>query len=134
MSDGPGRGYLLDTHIALWAIGQPQNLSDAAREAVLAGPNFLSVVAYWEVTIKAAKGSLKMDSPNDWWVEALDKLVATALPIYPQHVGALHRLPVIHKDPFDRIQIAQATLEGLTLVTADAEIARYASLGLRVVE
>jgi PIN domain nuclease of toxin-antitoxin system len=60
-------------------------------------------------------------------------LAATVLLLRPDHVAAVHGLPPIHKDPFDRVLIAQATVEGLALVTSDSEIARYASKRLRVV-
>lgn len=127
------RGFLLDTHTALWAVGQPEALSTGARRAVLAGPNFLSAVSYWEVVIKCMKGTLDVGDPRLWWAETLEKLVARPLPLRPDHVGALWTLPPLHKDPFDRILIAQARLEGLTLVSADAEVARYSPAGLQVI-
>jgi PIN domain nuclease of toxin-antitoxin system len=127
------RGYLLDTHTALWALERPEALSKAACNAASSGPNVLSVVSYWEVTIKSMKGKLDVGDPRQWWQEALEQLAATALPLRPDHVAAVHGLPPIHKDPFDRVLIAQAVAEKLTLVTSDGEVARYAAKGLRVV-
>lgn len=101
--------------------------------AIAEGPNFLSVVSYWEVVIKSMKGRIDMGDPRLWWLETLDQLAATPLLLRPEHVSAVSGLPPIHKDPFDRILIGQATVEGLTLVTADAEIARYASADLKVI-
>jgi PIN domain nuclease of toxin-antitoxin system len=79
------------------------------------------------------KGTLDVGDPRIWWQEALEQLAATPLLLRPQHVAAVFGLAPIHKDPFDRILIAQATVEGLSLVSADAEIRRYASKTLRVV-
>ena len=134
MSDEvPVRGYLLDTHTAIWALDTPENLTASARKAVLAGPNVLSVVSYWEVMLKSMKGTLDVGDPRAWWFDALDQLAATPLLLRPQHVAGVYALPPIHKDPFDRMLIAQAAAEGLALVTTDAEIARYASKTLRLV-
>jgi PIN domain nuclease of toxin-antitoxin system len=129
----PARGYLLDTHTAIWALDTPELLTASARKAVLAGPNVLSMVSYWEVMLKSMKGKLDVSDPRAWWFDALDQLAATPLLLRPQHVAGVYALPPIHKDPFDRMLIAQATAEGLALVTTDGEIARYASKILRVV-
>ena len=127
------RGYLLDTHTAIWALDTPEKLTDSARKAVLYGPNFLSLVSYWEVMIKSMKGTLDVGDPRVWWSEALDQLAATPLLLRPQHIAGVFGLPPIHKDPFDRMLIAQATAEGLALVTTDGEMLRYASNALQVV-
>jgi PIN domain nuclease of toxin-antitoxin system len=124
---------LLDTHTAIWALDTPENLTASARKAVLSGPNVLSVVSYWEVMLKSMKGRLDVGDPRAWWFDALDQLAATPLLLRPQHVAGVYALPPIHKDPFDRMLIAQAAAEGLALVTADGEIARYASKALRIV-
>jgi PIN domain nuclease of toxin-antitoxin system len=126
-------GFLLDTCSALLALADPDALSPAARKAILAGPNLLSVVSYWEVMLKSMKGALDVGDPRAWWFDALEQLAATPLVLRPQHVAGVYALPPVHKDPFDRMLIAQATSEGLALVTTDGEIARYASKGLRVV-
>ncbi|MGD0904804.1 MAG: type II toxin-antitoxin system VapC family toxin [Terracidiphilus sp.] len=126
-------GFLLDTCSALLALADPDALSPAARKAILAGPNHLSVVSYWEVMLKSMKGALDVGDPRAWWFDALEQLAATPLALRPQHVAGVYGLPPIHKDPFDRMLIAQAAGEGLALVTTDGEIARYASKGLRVV-
>jgi PIN domain nuclease of toxin-antitoxin system len=117
----------------IWALDRPEALSSAARRAVSSGPNFLSVASYWEAMVKSMKGTLDVGDPRIWWQEALEQLAATPLILRPQHVTAVYALPPIHKDPFDRMLVAQATVEGLSLVSADVEIARYASKNLRVV-
>jgi PIN domain nuclease of toxin-antitoxin system len=129
----PERGYLLDTHTAIWALDRPQALSTSARKAASEGPNVLSVVVYWEVMIKSMKGKLDVGDPRAWWFDALDQLAATPLLLHPRHIAAVHSLPPIHKDPFDRMLIAQATAEGLTLVTGDAQMAHYGSQSLTVI-
>ena len=124
---------MLDTHTVIWALDTPELLTDAARGAVLSGPNVLSVVSYWEVMLKSMKGKLDVGDPRIWWSEALDQLAATPLVLRPQHITELYALPPIHKDPFDRMLIAQAAAEGLTLVSSDSDIMRYSSNSLRVV-
>jgi PIN domain nuclease of toxin-antitoxin system len=129
----PAGRYLIDTHAAIFTMSQSNSLSATAKAAIAEGPNVLSVVVYWEVMIKSMKGKLDVGDPRAWWFDALDELAATSLLLHPRHIAAVHRLPAIHKDPFDRILIAQASVEGLTLVTMDPEIARYASKTLRVI-
>jgi PIN domain nuclease of toxin-antitoxin system len=133
--NAPGweRGYLLDTNAAIFSMARSSVLSTTAKVAIAAGPNFLSVITYWEVMLKSMKGTLDVGDPRGWWLEAMEQLAATPLILSPQHIAGVYGLPAIHKDPFDRMLIAQATVEGLALVTMDGEIAQYASDGLRVV-
>lgn len=127
------RGYLLDTNTAIFSLWHSKSLSVTAKAAVAEGPNFLSVVCYWEVVAKSMKGKLDVGDPRLWWLEALGELAATPLALRPEHVGAVNELPPIHQDPFDRMMIAQATVERLALVTSDSEVLRYAATGLHVV-
>lgn len=127
------KGNLLDTGVALIAVDDPAKLNPEIQKAIVAGPNFLSVVAYWEVMLKSVKGKLDAGDPRAWWFDTLDQLAATPLPLRPEHVAAIHGLLPIHNDPFDRALIAQATVECLTLVTADSAIALYESALLRVI-
>lgn len=127
------RGYLLDTNTALLALTNPAKLSRRVRKAALSGPNHLSVVVYWEVLLKTMKGALDVGEPRTWWLDALEQLAATPLVLRPEHVSEVSALPPIHKDPFDRILIAQAIVEDLTLLTKDEEISRYASDRFRVI-
>jgi len=124
--------YLLHTNTALIALAEPGRLPDAVRTAVLAGPNVLSVVSYWEVVLKSMTGSLEVGDPRTWWLEALEQLAATPLLLRPEHIAGVCSLPPIHQDPFDRVLIAQATAEDLTLVTTDDLIPQYASERFRV--
>ena len=118
---------LLDTHLLLWAAGQPERLSKKARRLIAAKDNelFFSSGSLWEIVIKRSLGR------DDFKVDArllrrglLDNGYSE-LPIGSEHVVAIENLASIHKDPFDRILIAQAQVEGITLMTADPTIAKY---------
>lgn len=130
----PGsNGFLLDTCSVLLALSDPDALTRAARKAILSGPNRVSVVSYWEVMLKNMKGTLDVGDPRAWWFDALDQLAAAPLTLRPEHVSGVHALPPIHKDPFDRMLLAQAASEGLALVTVDTEMARYGSKALQII-
>src|SRR5262249_51212065 len=107
--------HLLDTSTLLWAVGSPERLSARARQLVEAGENTVSVASYWEVVIKTQKGLLSVPDLASWWSRATELVSARVLPIRASHVTALSRLPMLHKDPFDRILIAQAIADGLPL-------------------
>ncbi len=124
--------YLLDTSTAIKALSRPEILPAHVHETVLRGPNVLSVICYWEVLLKSMKGNLDVGDPRVWWNDAIDQLAATILPLRPNHIAAIYDLRPIHQDPFDRALIAQATVEGLTLVTTDTTIPKYASEHLHV--
>lgn len=126
-------GYLLDTNVALLAVTDPAVLSSPTRSAIRTGSNTLSVVVYWEVVLKSLKGSLSVGDPRSWWLDALEVLLAAPLALRPKHVSALCDLPPIHRDPFDRILVAQAAAESLTLLTTDRALMRYASPNVRVI-
>lgn len=116
---------LLDTSTLLWALTTPKQLSAAARKAVGNGDSILSVVSYWEVVIKSRKGMLPIADPVSWWDRASALFGGRVLPIRTSHVTALAALPDLHRDPFDRILIAQAVAEGIPLVTKDGQIHAY---------
>ena len=126
-------GYLLDTNISLFAAAAPEMLSRAVRNALKNGPNVLSVIAFWEVVLKSSKGKLDVGDPLEWWENSLNDLAATSLPFRPAHVAAIRGLANIHQDPFDRALIAQAMVEGFTLLTSDELIPKYASARFRVI-
>jgi PIN domain nuclease of toxin-antitoxin system len=127
------KGYLLDTSVALIALSTPEVLNSRVRKAIEQGPCFLSVVAYWEVMIKSMSGTLDVGDPCEWFNRTLDALGLSSLLYRPEHVAALFSLPPIHQDPFDRALIAQATAEGLTLLTTDSTVPKYASGAFRVI-
>jgi PIN domain nuclease of toxin-antitoxin system len=125
-------GNLLDTSAALRALTKPSSLRREFRQMIEVGPNVLSTVVYWEVVLKAMKGLLEIDGLRTWWADAVEQLAATPLVLRPEHVSELQMLPPIHKDPFDRMLIAQAAAEGLTLLTTDREVKRYGSDRIRI--
>jgi PIN domain nuclease of toxin-antitoxin system len=116
---------LLDTSTLLWALTAPDRLSETARNAIAAGGSVLSVASYWEVVIKTRKGLLPLADPVSWWTRAAALFPGGVLPVRASHITALAALPDLHRDPFDRVLIAQAVAEGLLLITNDRQIARY---------
>lgn len=115
---------LLDTHALLWWLDDHPALSPEARQAI-ASPRsevFASAVTAWEIVIKKRLGKLKMPSGLDR--ELLSQRIAV-LPITFEHALAIDRLPDHHEDPFDRMLVAQAMVEGMTLVTRDRDIQKY---------
>lgn len=113
-------------------MSEPERLPARLRRTVERGVVHLSVISYWEVVIKTAKGALDVGDPRRWWVDVLDAFAARALPVRPEHVSTVCELPPIHKDPFDRMLIAQAIAANLVLVTTDRTIPLYASHRLQV--
>lgn len=118
--------YLLDTSTLIWSLASPDRLSPPARRALKAGPLVLSVVSYWEVAIKARKGLLTIADPVSWWSRATNLLGGEILSIRADHISALAGLPDLHRDPFDRMLVAQAAAEGLVFLGGDEQIRRYA--------
>jgi PIN domain nuclease of toxin-antitoxin system len=115
---------LLDTHVLLWALADAPDLTDPERDAITdpRHPVFVSAVSAWEITIKKALGKLR--APDDL-VDQLERRRFTALDVTVEHAVAVGDLPDHHRDPFDRLLIAQARVERLTLVTRDPSIGRY---------
>jgi PIN domain nuclease of toxin-antitoxin system len=116
---------LLDTHVLLWWLADDPTLSRGARDAIADGESVVAVSAAsaWEISIKRAAG--RLEAPAD--LEAhLEKHRFVRLPITIAHALRAGALPTHHDDPFDRVLVAQAELEGLTIVTRDENIGRYA--------
>lgn len=118
---------LLDTHILLWAAGSPEQLPRAVRALLEAPENELifSAASLWEISIKKGLGRTDFQVDARVLRRGLLDNGYLELPITSVHTVFIDSLPSIHKDPFDRILIAQATVEGITLLTADAQIAQY---------
>jgi PIN domain nuclease of toxin-antitoxin system len=118
---------LLDTHLLLWAAGQPESLSDAARSLMVDPDNVLlfSAASLWEVAIKHGLGRPDFRVDPRLLRRGLIDNGYGELAITSEHAVAIDSLPAIHKDPFDRILLAQATIEGIVLLTADPVVARY---------
>jgi len=119
---------LLDTHVWLWAVSAPERLGDQAREVLEAADNelLLSAASVWEISIKVGLGKLTLPEPPDRFVPgrmARDRIAA--LPVTVPHALAVANLPSVHRDPFDRMLVAQAKTEVLPILTADPVFLRY---------
>jgi PIN domain nuclease of toxin-antitoxin system len=115
---------LLDTHVLIWALEKNPALSDKAAENIINAENmvFVSAASVWEIGIKRSMG--KLEAPNNL-IEEIKRHRFTPLPMTIDHAELAGKLPHIHKDPFDRMLIAQAVYENLTLVTRDEWIFKY---------
>ena len=120
-------GYLIDTHTALWYFKGDEKLSKTAYEIIYnsSNPIFLSIASAWELTIKIGLGKLKFTGKSADFFRLAEDDDITILPIKPSHLTALETLPMIHRDPFDRLLIATALAEEMTLITVDENIQQY---------
>jgi PIN domain nuclease of toxin-antitoxin system len=118
---------LLDTHLLLWASAGSPHLSATAKKLIADSANELifSVASIWEIAIKHARGLPSFHADPGLVRGSALQNGYTELDITGRHILAIPNLPSLHKDPFDRILIAQAMVEGITLLTADKTIARY---------
>lgn len=118
---------LLDTHLLLWAAEGLDSLPPAAQPLMSDPENelFFSVASLWEVVIKCGLGREDFQVDPHLLRRGLLDNGYSELPILSEHAVAVGVLPPIHKDPFDRLLVAQATVEGITLLTADARVAEY---------
>jgi PIN domain nuclease of toxin-antitoxin system len=115
---------LLDTHTLIWWLSEPRKIGVKAAAALRSADNakFVSVVSIWEARLKSSLG--KLDLPKNFR-SVLDSQPIEQLAVLPDHAHACGELPLYHRDPFDRMLVAQAQVEGLTLVTGDENIQRY---------
>lgn len=118
---------LLDTHLLLWSAGRSTGLSAAARRLIGDAGNhvFFSTASIWEVTIKYGLGRPNFRTDPRMLHHNLLSHRYSELPVTSEHAIAVAALPVLHKDPFDRLLIAQSIIEGITLLTVDRVIASY---------
>ena len=121
---------LLDTHVALWWLDDSPSLSKKGRTLIADTDNLivLSAVVIWEIRIKQALG--KLEIPSNFYT-VIKQQGFEMLPISPDHAYAVGDLPMVHRDPFDRMLLAQAKLENLSIVTHDTTFQRY---GISVLE
>lgn len=116
---------LLDTNVLVWLLlGRRERVPDATVGAIedAANPVLVSAASVWEIAIKRSLGKLDIE---DRWPRALTRLGFDQCPVTAEHAAAVEALPWLHRDPFDRLLVAQARLEQATLVTADARVRAY---------
>jgi len=118
---------LLDTHAFLWGIAGDRRMSPHARDLFIGPSNLLmSIASIWEILIKVQLGKLNLPQPaGPYVIRKLAENRIETLPIHLDHLLAFERLPLHHRDPFDRILIAQSIEEDLPIVTADSSFSRY---------
>ncbi len=119
---------VLDTHVFLWAALEPKRLSGKLRRLLLEGDQraILSVASIWEIAIKVNFGKLPIPKPTEWLRASIADLNLMILPVRENHAIRTLTLPDHHKDPFDRIIVAQAIEEELAIATVDDQLKRYA--------
>lgn len=117
---------LLDTHAFLWGLSDPDRLSTPAREAIASCERFWSMASIWEALIKTRSGKLPMPAPAGGYL--MSKMSANGmslLPITLEHVLRIEELPMHHRDPFDRMLIAQCIEEDWPIITSDTVFKKY---------
>ena len=117
---------LLDTHLLLWALSAPARLPAPARRLIQDADVYVSAASIWEISIKAALGKLRAD-PNEV-LAALEPAGFLSLPIAGEHAARVASLPQVHRDPFDRLLIAQALVEPMRLISTDGALQGYGEI------
>jgi PIN domain nuclease of toxin-antitoxin system len=119
---------LLDTHTALWWVNEHEKLSSEAKAMLLNETCllYISIVSAWEISIKVSLGKL-LEFPGGVrvFLAQVADMPVCLLPILPRHIEMVENLPFIHRDPLDRLLVATAKVEGMTILTADANIHKY---------
>jgi PIN domain nuclease of toxin-antitoxin system len=114
---------LLDTHVVLWWLADDDTLAAEVKETIdTEAEVFISAASVWEIAIKQALG--KLTGPSHLF-DILDRSGLVELPVRSRHAAEAGRLPPLHRDPFDRMLVAQARCEGLTLLSRDPQVHRY---------
>jgi PIN domain nuclease of toxin-antitoxin system len=116
---------LTDTHALVWALSSPAQLGKAAHTALATSPFTASVANLWELILKAGKPGALLAEPLPWWEKYVVRAGIPTLAIRTSHLRSLAALADHHKDPFDRILVAQALAEGLSIVSKDPILTRY---------
>jgi PIN domain nuclease of toxin-antitoxin system len=120
--------YLLDTAVWLWSVGRVERLNRKSRELLADGKQeiYFSAVSAWEISIKASLGKLQLpELPEIYVLKRLAQQAIQPLPVFHQHALKVYSLPWHHQDPFDRLLIAQAQTEEMTILTADRAFEEY---------
>lgn len=116
---------LVDTHALVWALNDPDLLSADSQKVLREAEVVVSVASLWELILKSRRNSTLLSDPIPWWQKFVVDSGLALLSIRNNHVLTLGLLPEVHKDPFDRILVAQSMAEQMPLVTKDALLSRY---------
>ena len=117
--------YLLDTHALVWAITSPEQLPARLRKVLQTKEVKASAVSYWELMLKKGRPTALVVNPLPWWDRYVTRTAIEVLPVRVAHIDKLDDLPQVHGDPFDRMLVAQALAEKLTLVSKNPVLAHY---------
>ncbi len=117
--------YLLDTHALIWSVSAPEKLSRKARRIIESGAVKASVVSYWELILKKSRPRALVTDPVAWWEQFVSRSSVEVLPLRVAHITELDGLTQLHRDPFDRVLLAQAIAENISLLSRDSELGRY---------
>src|SRR5690348_3589792 len=117
--------YLLDTHALVCGVTVPEQLPARVRDILAAGEVTASVVSYWELILKKGRQRALVVEPKLWWDRYITRPAVEVVPVRVAHIDHLDALPELHRDPFDRMLVAQALAENYTLVSRDGLLARY---------
>ncbi|MCL2802248.1 MAG: type II toxin-antitoxin system VapC family toxin [Treponema sp.] len=121
------KGYLLDTHTAIWFFEGNSSISSKADQIIRNRTNriYMSMISAWELTIKISLGKLRFSADVEGFIQVAQENDITFIPLEIAHLSVLKNLPLIHRDPFDRLLVATAIAEEMTLITIDENIAKY---------
>ena len=118
--------YILDTHTLLWLFDEDENLSSSAKNIILTEDTlYVSIVTFWEIAIKQNIEKLKLEYTPSELITLAEQQAISVLQISPKHLDTIRTLEKIHNDPFDRLIIAQAQCEDMTIITKDLIIPKY---------
>lgn len=121
---------LADTHTLVWALAEPERLSSRARKTLASAEVVSSAASLWELILKVGKKGALVPQPVRWWDKNVTGNGIQVISIRAEHIARLEQLPGLHRDPFDRILVAQAIAEEVALVSKDSTLAGY---GVRVI-
>ncbi|MBR4825252.1 MAG: type II toxin-antitoxin system VapC family toxin [Spirochaetaceae bacterium] len=117
--------YLIDTHVLLWLLSEPERLSSNAKKILQEDELCISMASLWEIAIKQSNGKLDLPfSPEELYAICLERDIQVKQ-ILPSHLNQLKNLPKIHNDPFDRLIICQSIAENIPIITHDSKIPLY---------
>ena len=117
--------YLIDTHVLLWLLSEPEKLSSNAKKILQEDELCISMASLWEIAIKQSNGKLDLPfSPEELYAICLERDIQVKQ-ILPSHLNQLKNLPKIHNDPFDRLIICQSIAENIPIITHDSKIPLY---------